>query len=73
LLLDRGADANPADKNGKLTPLHYAAWAGDAELVRVLLAGKADRGAKDEQDRTPLTLAKQQKHSAVVKLLEGGE
>jgi ankyrin repeat protein len=70
LLLDKGAKANAADRRGRLTPLHYAAWSGDVELARVLLAGKADRGARDEKARTPLDLAKERQHSAVVKLLE---
>jgi ankyrin repeat protein len=73
LLLEKGADPNPADKLGKLTPLHYAAWSGDVELVRVLLAGKGDREAEDEGGRTPLDLAKQRKHSEVVKMLEGAK
>jgi ankyrin repeat protein len=70
ILLDHGADVNAVDQRGKHTALHFAAWAGDSDLVSLLLARKADRDAKDEKDRTPLELAKEKKHSAVIKLLE---
>jgi ankyrin repeat protein len=70
ILLDHGADANAADQRGKLTPLHFAAWAGNADLVTLLLARKANRDAKDERGRTPLGLAKEKGHTAVIKLLQ---
>lgn len=70
LLLDHGAKPSPPDRRGMLTPLHYAAWVGDAEVVKVLLGAKADRGAKDGMGRTPLGLARERKHGAVIKLLE---
>ena len=70
LLLDNRADASAAGEHDKMTPLHHAAWQGNTELVKVLLSAKADRRAKDYKDRTPLDLAKEREHSAVVKLLE---
>jgi ankyrin repeat protein len=70
LLLDRGADVNAADARGKLTPLHYAAWSGNVELVQLLVARKADRSAKENRGRTALDLAKERNHAAVVKVLE---
>jgi ankyrin repeat protein len=69
LLLDRGADVNARGTRGRLTPLHYAAWGGHVKLVQLLLARKADRSIGDEQGRTPLDLAKERKHEAVVKVL----
>jgi ankyrin repeat protein len=69
-LLDHGADVNAADRRGKHTALHFAAWTGNADLVKLLLARKADRHAKDERKRTPLALAKEKGHKAVIKLLE---
>jgi ankyrin repeat protein len=70
LLIDQGADVNAVDKRGTHTPLHVAAWVGNAELVRLLLARKADRNAKGFRDRTPLDLALEKKHDAVIKLLQ---
>jgi len=70
ILLDNGADVNAADKRGKHTPLHFAAWAGNADLVTLLLARKADRNLKDAENRTPLALAKEKGHKAVITLLE---
>jgi ankyrin repeat protein len=70
ILLDHGADVNAADQRGKGTALHYAAWAGNAELVKLLLARGANRDAKDEMNRTPLDLAKEKRHTGVIKLLE---
>jgi ankyrin repeat protein len=70
ILLDHGADVNAPDQEARLTPLHLAAWAGEAELVKLLLARKADREAKDEMGRTPLMLAKDRGHAAVITLLE---
>lgn len=72
LLLDRGADVNAtATATGlKWTPLHLAAWNGNAGMTALLIAHKADRDAKDERQRTPLDLAKEQEHAAVIKLLQ---
>jgi ankyrin repeat protein len=36
LLLERGADPNVKDDDGK-TPLHYAAWKGHHKVVELLL------------------------------------
>jgi cytohesin len=68
-LLDHGADVNAADKDGGLTPLHFAAWEGNADLVNLLLARKADRTITDDGNRSPLDLAKERGHTKVVKLL----
>jgi ankyrin repeat protein len=70
LLLESGADINAAAKRGRHTPLHYAAWNGKEELVTLLLARDADRSAKDDQQRTPLDLAKEKKNLAAIKLLD---
>jgi ankyrin repeat protein len=70
ILLEKGADVNAVDQRGEHIPLHFAAWSGNADLVTLLLARKAHRDAKDDQNRTPLDLAKERGHTAVIKLLK---
>ena len=70
LLLKKGAKVNAVDRFGKSTPLHDAAAGGFTEVVKALLDAKADRGMEDSDGRTPLEIAKQGKHTEVVKLLE---
>jgi ankyrin repeat protein len=70
LLLDKGAEVNPVDYRGRHTPLHLAAFAGNVELVTLLLEHKADRTLRDSEKRSALDLAKERKHTSVVKLLE---
>ena len=58
VLLVRGADANVADPHC-LTPLHYAVWARDAALTRLLLrhGARCDAGMGLLSGWTPLHLA----------------
>ncbi len=46
MLLEKGADANYADKQG-LTPLHHAAASGHQEIVRLLVESSADLNRRD--------------------------
>lgn len=41
VLIDAGADVNPADKQQAITPLHLAAQEGHLNVVRVLLDNHA--------------------------------
>ena len=68
-LLERGADPNATDRDGK-TALHFAAEAGDVEAISALLKA----GAKLEVGGvTPLHLAASNgKLDAVRRLLDGG-
>lgn len=54
-LLRHGASANTrAADRSRQTALHSAAWNGDVEMVRLLVAHGADRSARDEEhDNTP--------------------
>jgi ankyrin repeat protein len=52
-LIDEGADVNAAQGDGT-TPLHWAAYKLDAELVRVLLARGAKPDAKNLYGSSPL-------------------
>ncbi|MGE3535792.1 MAG: ankyrin repeat domain-containing protein, partial [Parachlamydiales bacterium] len=53
----------------ELTALHLACGSGDSELVRLLIAAKADIHAKDQDGYTPFYLACSRGHSDVVKQL----
>ena len=64
-----GADVNARDTDG-WTPLHEAAWAGHAEVVRVLLDKGADVNARGPAGWTPLHEAACQGHAEVVSILK---
>ena len=72
-LLKDGADANAAQGDG-MTALHWAAEAGDVEMVGMLLyAGANVEGVTRLGDYTPLHLAsKAGRERVVAKLLEAG-
>ncbi|KAK3297422.1 uncharacterized protein B0H64DRAFT_473534 [Chaetomium fimeti] len=64
-----GLDPDARDANGR-TPLWWAANAGHAEVVSLLLAsGKVDRDAADKRGWTPLSRAQLKKHGPVLELL----
>ena len=51
--INKGANVRGRDKDG-FTPLHLAAYEGNAKAVNVLLQAGADIEAKDKQGLTPL-------------------
>jgi ankyrin repeat protein len=55
-LLERGAPVNArSDAASRHTALHSAAWNGDVEMVKLLIAAGADPALRDEQyDATPV-------------------
>ena len=55
-MLDSGADVNAKDKDG-WTPLLWAAYNGNAEVISVLLQAGADVNAKKNNGDTPLLSA----------------
>jgi hypothetical protein len=55
--------------NENRTPLHYAAYQGHTELVKLLLAKGAEVNAKDNAGRTPLHSAAGRGHTGSVELL----
>ncbi len=68
-LLGRGACPRAEDSAG-YTPLHYAARAGHAAIVRMLLDGGGDVNARTRAGgATPLHRAANQGHLEVVRLL----
>jgi ankyrin repeat protein len=69
LLLASGANPNLAVQGGN-TPLSYAISAGREEMVKVLLAAKADPNlAADKWGQAPLHIAADQKNSNILTLL----
>ncbi len=58
-LLAEGADASVPAGRLRRTPLHFAAEAGEPDLVAALLAAGSHTGAADATGHTPLALALQ--------------
>ncbi|MGH9645258.1 MAG: ankyrin repeat domain-containing protein [Bryobacteraceae bacterium] len=58
-----------AKQPGGNTPLTIASAKGRSDVVRLLLAAKADVSAKDDDGKTALMLALENDHAEVVKLL----
>jgi len=56
LLFGTGADVDARSKDGR-TPLSYAAWNGNAAVVKLLIKAGARVDAKDEIGGTPLSYA----------------
>ncbi|KAJ5392288.1 HET-domain-containing protein [Penicillium cosmopolitanum] len=69
LLLDRGADIEAKDSEGK-TPLFLAAKHGHEHIVNLLLERGANINVKDETGQTPSTLAARFDQMTIAKLLE---
>ena len=67
LLLDAGAKRIQNDRGR--TPLHWAAFWGNTDLVKLLLKEGADPNAANILQDTPLSMAQEEGHEDVVKLL----
>jgi ankyrin repeat protein len=57
-----------AGVEGGHTPLHSAAFNGNAEIVGLLLAAGADPAAPNDDGKTPLDLAREQGHEDVLRI-----
>jgi len=68
-LLDAGANVEASDALSGMKPLHYAAYAGDVEVCRLLLNKGADVNGRDNGDGTPLDTAAWAGNIAVVECL----
>jgi len=78
LLIEHGADVN-LKRGGKgwpragWTALHYAAAYGFVDLIEALVARGADVGATDDEGRTPLHVATEEKRDGAAILLREKE
>jgi ankyrin repeat protein len=68
LLLDHGADLDARERYN-LTPLHFAAVMGRPQIIKILLAAKADPQVPDISGKTALDWAIARQHSDCVELL----
>ena len=69
ILLDQGFEADTRDSDNA-TPLWWAAYSGDVEVVKLLVGRKdVDINACNRQGGTPLSQAVKKGHSAVIELL----
>lgn len=67
-LLQNGANVNQADSHGR-GPLHHATILGYTGLACLFLKRGADLGARDSEDRDPLTIAMETANADIVTLL----
>jgi ankyrin repeat protein len=72
MLVRQGVDVNLRDASGA-TALHAAAWHGQIEALRRLLAHKADPALADDLGQTALDLALSAGHEQVVEILAAGQ
>ena len=68
LFLEKGANPNLADKNGK-TPLMNASYKGNLAIVKMLLEFGADPTLKDNKGQSALDMAQKKGHQDVIQLL----
>jgi ankyrin repeat protein len=69
LLLKGNANANIADNQERLSPLHFAAESGNTQLAKELLDANAEVDARAKGGTTALHLAAQQNHLETVRVI----
>jgi ankyrin repeat protein len=67
--LDSGADVNATDKFGT-TALHFAAWNGSTETIKLLITHGADIHAEAAFDKTPADWALEEGRLATLQQLQ---
>jgi ankyrin repeat protein len=70
IALQYGADPDVSSEITRTTPLHFAAYSGDSEAVKILLEHKARTGLQDMDLNTPMDIALDNDHSDIVALLK---
>lgn len=69
LLVRRGANVDHPSNKGE-TALQHAVLHDHAEIVKLLIEGKADPNKADAKGYTPLALARRKGNPDILKLLE---
>ncbi len=69
-LLEQGAEVNPDNSPSGNTPLHLAAEKGYLGIVKHLVQRGADFNLTNNNNRTPLDLARREGHREVIQFLE---
>lgn len=69
LLLDAGANPNPADDKTGNTPLHHASAYKNIALANLLLEKGAEADIKNKNGQTPLDLAREKNASEITDML----
>ena len=67
VLIQAKAQLDWSNNSDLMTPLHWAAYHGNPEMVTALLAGGSDASLKNKQGHTPIETASLAKHWACVK------
>ena len=73
ILLDHGADPNMVDSDEHFSPLMHAAAEGHLEVLKVLIAGGADRSLRDVDGDNAVSFATQSGHMHIVEYLKSIE
>ena len=68
-LIEKGADTNWDENEGKWSSLHRAAWRGDLKITRRLVEAGAQIEKKSKTGRTPLLIAAFHGKMSVVRYL----
>ncbi len=69
LLIKSGANINAKGKKYGFTPLHIAVFNDYTETISLLIKNKADVSIKDNENRSPLDIAKIRKRNDIIKIL----
>lgn len=70
VLLNMGANPNPRTERTGMTPLMSAAVSGKENLVRLLLAHRADKRLVDKEGKTAADFAKMAHREQIARLIE---
>lgn len=70
MLFEKGADVNRPIDSVNNTFLHFASLRGNLEMVKILLDAGADVNAKNDDGETAIDLAKSQRRTRVIDLIE---